>query len=418
MKFGRKRRVVLVAALVVVMAANVSSCGGSSRSGTTSTPNHPTTAAPSADGSTPTAVPSGSIAQPALSGVPELSVTKVIGGLNQPWDLAFTPDGTMLFTEKTGQVSALVGGVTRRVGEPTGVLDEGEGGLMGLAVDPDFATQRRIYVCAQSTSGGARDVRIMRFRVADDLKSLSDRVDIVTGLPSSSGRHSGCRPRFGPDRMLWIGTGDAAIGTNPQDQRSLGGKVLRVTTDGAAAPGNPGGALDPRIYTWGHRNVQGLAFRPTGPDRNGANQAFSVEHGSSFDDEVNLLRAGANYGWNPGGGSTGYVEGSHPMTDPAIPGAVSAVWSSGDPTIAPSGATFLSGTRWRDWNGALAIAVLKGSQLKVLSLDAAGTAVTGQWSALTDHGRLRSAVQGPDGDLYISTDGRSGTGEIFRVSPH
>jgi glucose/arabinose dehydrogenase len=186
--------------------------------------------------------------------------------------------------------------------------------------------------------------------------------------------------------------------------------VLRITTTGAAAAGNPGGTLDPRIYTLGHRNVQGLAFDAAG-------RAYAIEHGTNRDDEVNLLVAGGNYGWNPvRAGQPGLYDESRPMTDPAIPGARAAVWSSGDPTIAPSGGTFLSGTKWESWNGALAMAVLKGQQLRVLGLGSGGTTVANQWTGLTGQGRLRTAVQGPDGDLYVLTDANP-TGRILRVTP-
>jgi glucose/arabinose dehydrogenase len=254
-------------------------------------------------------------------------------------------------------------------------------------------------------------VRVVRWRVEEGYTGLTDRTDIVTGMPVNTegqlGRHSGCRPRFGPDGHLWVGTGDAAVGTVPQDPGSLGGKVLRVTRSGAGAPGNPGGRLDPRIYTFGHRNVQGLAFRP------GDGAAFGAEHGPDRDDEVNRLVAGGNYGWDP---VPGYNE-SVPMTDTRkFPGAQRAVWSSGAPPIAPSGATFLTGARWEGWQGALVLACLRGEQLRVLAPDDAGR-LTVQETAITGRGRLRTPVQGPDGDLYLTTDAGGGTGRILRVTP-
>jgi len=352
--------------------------------------------------------------QPAQTGRPSLAVSTVVSNLEKPWDLAFDPTGTMFFTEKNGRINALVGGVRRTLADPADSVSTGESGMMGLALDPQFATNRRLYVCTMSNITGGLDTRVLRFTVSPDTTGLTDRADIVTGLPvnanGQTGRHGGCRPRFGPDGSLWIGTGDAATGSTAQNPSSLGGKVLRVTTDGGGAPGNPGGALDPRIYTLGHRNVQGLAFRP------GSSQVFSVEHGTGRDDEVNRLVPGGNYGWSPGGGSGGYDEG-FPMTDPSrVPGARVATWSSGSSTIAPSGATFLSGPQWRDWNGALVLAVLKDTQLRVLVLDPDGNSVTGEDVAVTDQGRLRTAVQGPDGSLYVSTD-VSGTGRILRVTP-
>jgi glucose/arabinose dehydrogenase len=341
---------------------------------------------------------------------PAYTTGTVLTGLQRPWDMGFLPNGDFLFTERVGRVSIYDSGTTRVLATPADVVVVGEGGMMGLAVDPAFATNRRVYTCFLSNASGALDVRIVRWRLNADATTLTERTDIVTGIPANpSGRHSGCRPRFGPDGRLWVGTGDTATNTVPQDPRSLGGKVLRITTDGAGAPGNPGGTLDPRIYTYGHRNVQGVAFDARG-------RPFSVEHGTNRDDEVNLLVAGANYGWDPvpPGGGTLYDE-SQPMTDlTKFPNARPAVWSSGYPTIAPSGATFLSGSQWGYWNGRLAMAVLKGSQLRVLAINAEGTGVVYQWTSLTDRGRLRVAVQAPNnGPLYVLTD--SDNGSIFRL---
>jgi glucose/arabinose dehydrogenase len=198
-----------------------------------------------------------------------------------------------------------------------------------------------------------------------------------------------------------VGTGDAANGTNPQDTASLGGKVLRVDRfTGAAAPDNPFGL---RWYTLGHRNVQGLAFRP------GSGTPYSIEHGTSRDDEVNLLVRAGNYGWDP---TPGYNE-SKPMT---FPGGIPAVWSSGAPTIATSGAVFLQGPQWRDWDGQLAMCALAGAQLRVIQLDGSGTVLLAQSVALTGFGRLRTPVQGPDGNLYVTTS-NGVNDQILRVTP-
>jgi aldose sugar dehydrogenase len=344
---------------------------------------------------------------------PGLRVETVLGGLDHPWDLGFTPDGTILFTERPGPVSALVGGQKRVLADPPDVVAASEAGMMGLAIDPKFAENRLIYTCFASTLGGpGNDVRLVRWEVSADYRTLFNRLDIITGLPVNTtgelGRHSGCRPRFGPDGRLWVGTGDSAVGTVPQDPHSLGGKVLRVNRRGAGVAGNPGGVLDPRIWSYGHRNVQGLAFRP------GTGRLFSVEHGPDRDDEVNRPEAGRNYGWDP---VPGYNE-SVPMTDLAkFPDAVPAVWSSGAPPIAPSGATFLVGDQWGDWEGALAVTALRGEQLRVLQFSWSRAQVLSDETAVTDHGRLRSPVEGPDGNLYLTTDIAGPGGSILRVVP-
>ena len=348
---------------------------------------------------------------PADTMAPVVDRTVWQSGLSNPWDIAFLPDSTAIITERVGRVRVRrTSGALSTIATIADVLASGEGGLLGLAVDPSFTTNRYIYTCFSSGLAGANDNRVVRWRVAADLTQLTDRTDIVTGLPrAGSGRHSGCRPRFGPDGFLWIATGDAANGVNPQNLQSLGGKVLRVTRDGVAASGNPvlsGG--DARIYTYGHRNVQGLAFHPV------TGAAYVSEHGPSFDDEVTRLSAGGNAGWNP---VPGYNE-SVPMTDAVrYPGAMPAVWASGAPARGTSGAAFLSGRAWKGWENALVIAQLVGAKLVVLQLDTNGQLVraTNLFSELNT--RLRVPVQGPDGALYIATDVGGTSGAIWRVVP-
>ncbi len=345
-------------------------------------------------------------------GPERLTVTTVVGGLDRPWDIAFA-GSDMYFTEKVGRIRVLLasaGRPVRLLSAPADVVVAGEGGMMGLAVDPGFASNRRIYACFQSDAGSGLDVRVVRFRVNDAATALTERADIVTGIPTVTGRHSGCRPRFGPDGRLWIGTGDAAVNTNPQSRTSLGGKVLRVDTNGNGVSGNAPAPFDHRIYSYGHRNVQGIAFSSSG-------RPYSIEHGTDRDDEANLLVAGANYGWDPvpdGGGS--FYDESRPMTDTGrYPNARRPSWTSGSSTIAPSGGTFLRGKQWKGWENSLAMAVLKGQQLRVVGFDGNGTATAQQWTAITNQGRLRVAVQGPNGNMYLAQD--ASPGAILRVAP-
>ena len=350
------------------------------------------------------------VAPAAAPHAPQLDKTVVLAGLSNVWDVGFLPDNTLLFTERAGTLSKVADGKKAVLFTVPDIYTKGEGGLLGLAVDPDFAQNRFVYMCYDT----AKDIRVSRWRVNAAGTGLEAQSNIVTGMPVNTttfpGRHSGCRPRFGSDGYLWIGTGDVGIGTNAQDPKGLGGKILRVDRDGKPAPGNLPAPFDPRIYSYGHRNVQGLAMLPTA--KNGV-QGYSIEHGSDKDDEVNALVPG-NMGWNP---VPGYNE-DVPMTDKAkYPDAIAAIWSSGDPTIAPSGATFLLGSKWQTYQGRLAMAVLKGEHLRLLELDDAGK-LKGEETLLKDeYGRLRSAVLSPDGDLYLTTDNGGGKDQIIRITP-
>ncbi len=234
---------------------------------------------------------------------------------------------------------------------------------------------------------------------------------IVTGIPSASGRHGGCRLRFDGAGRLYVGTGDAAVGTTPQDLSSLGGKVLRVDPDtGAGVAGNPfigsGDANTRRIWSYGHRNVQGIAVRPAD------GTIWTAEHGPDRDDEVNRGDPG-NFGWDP---VPGYDEGV-PMTDTArYPSAVRAAWSSGYPTVATSGMTWLSGGRWKGWDDRLVVATLKGESLLVMQPQRDGTVTQIDRVYRGSFGRLRTAQLGPDGLLYVTTSNGSGD-RIIRISP-
>jgi glucose/arabinose dehydrogenase len=353
-----------------------------------------------------------------------LTLDTWVSGRSKIWDVAFPANGLPpLYTENdSGVVFARVSGSDP--GRPLGAVTQfdggfdptGEGGLMGIALSPGFngTTDRRAVVCYSTTA----DNRVARFDVNFDAGAfiaLSNWTPIVTGLPHAS-FHDGCRVRFQPGTgALFVSTGDGANATATQSTSVLGGKILRIDMNGAPWPGNASGSV---WYTRGHRNPQGIAFRP------GSNDPYSIEHGPEVDDEVNRLVNGANSGWNPNNGAGAYDQ-SKPMTDPSIePGnTMTPVWRSGGVTVAPSGGTFLTGAQWKNWNGALVVACLDGSpsvgqRLLVMHLDSGGTGLTGApVTALNRDVRLRSAVQGPDGALYVVTDGNAGTGAIWRVTP-
>ena len=342
----------------------------------------------------------------AREAAPEITVVELVSGLTIPWDLAFTHDGTMLFTKRGGVLSSrLTDGTVQTVtADFSDLYVSREAGLMAIVVDPDFSSNRRFYTC-QSHTG--RTAQVIAWTINARYASATRVADPLVGDIPAAGRHSGCRLRIGPQGYLWIATGDATSGTVPQDLTSLGGKVLRVNAStGAAAPGNPFGT---RVYTYGHRNPQGLARRP------GTNQMWSVEHGPTVDDEINLLSSGGNYGWDP---VPGYNE-SVPMTDLGkFSDAVEARWSSGDRTLATSGGIFLEGADWEEWNGRLAVATLKGRSLRVFEFAEDGTFVSQVVVPELDgtYSRLRTPMLGPDGALYVTTSNGAGADRILRVT--
>jgi aldose sugar dehydrogenase len=340
---------------------------------------------------------------------PALDVAVVADRLDHPWDVVQAPDGTLLVDERAGGLTAVLpDGSVREVRADFGdIFARGETGLMGLTLDPGFAGNRRFYSCQGVVANGRTSrpasIAVIAWTVAPDWSSATRVADpLIGGIPVNerSGRHGGCRLRFDEQGALLIGTGDNAVGTNPQDPRTWAGKVLLADAmTGEVA-----------VWTLGHRNVQGLAVRP------GTGQVFSVEHGPDRDDEVNLLQEGGNYGWDPDGDRS-YDE-SVPMTDPGIEGAIPAVWSSGDSTIAVSGATFLDGDEWGTYDGLLVIGVLKGQGVLALRLDDAG-ALQEQFRLPElegAYGRIRSALQGVDGALYVTTDNGGNQDKVLKVT--
>ncbi len=348
--------------------------------------------------------------------MPKLRVRRVVTGLDNPWDVKRLPGGTLLITERDrARLSAYAHGRRSTVRFPSDkIWVSGETGLMSLAIDRDFTKNRRFYTCSgwRKASGGV-DVRVTAWRLSRD-RSRARRVDTpVSGFPTSSGRHGGCRLLIARSGAMLVGTGDAAIGTNPRNLKSLGGKTLRLDpTTGKPWRGNPFGKAANKkkryVYTYGHRNVQGLAQRRDGT-------LWSVEHGSYRDDEVNRLRKGGDYGWHP---VPGYNE-TVPMTDQSLPGKqINARWRSGNPTVATSGAAWVYGKQWGRLHGTLAVAALKANRVIFMKFGKAGKL---KWTAapkrLRRLGRLRSVTRVPSGALLITTDNDGGEDAILRVRP-
>ncbi|GBD10679.1 Aldose sugar dehydrogenase YliI [bacterium HR23] len=318
------------------------------------------------------------------------TVEVVAQGLEVPWALAFAPDGRLFLTERPGRVRVVAQG--RLLGPPWAALpvaSVGEGGLMGIALDPAFPAQPFVYLCYTYRQGdGTLANRIVRLREVEG-RGAEETV-LVDGIPGAE-IHDGCRLKFGPDGMLWATTGDARRPELAQDLSSLAGKVLRMERGGFPPPDNPfPGSL---VYTLGHRNPQGLAFHP----RTG--QAWITEHGPVGNDEVNRLVPGANYGWPLVQGRAG---------DPRFIDPV-AVYS---PSIAPAGAVFVTSPRYPQWQGDLLFVTLgfggEQSHLRRLDLDDQGNLVGQEVLLQGEWGRLRDIVQGTDGYLYLTTSNRDG----------
>lgn len=368
---------------------------------------------------------------------PQISRTVLMSGLSDPWDLAFASDGAMLFTEKCRGLSVRTSdGTVRHLFGAAGAalvagdfFCQGQSGMLGIALDPAFAENRYAYVYMASNTGRSATNTVVRLTVNKTYTGVADRKDIITGIPfkqsfnrwGRAGSHSGGRIRFSPlDGYLYVTTGDNHNGPLPQDLSRLGGKILRVDRDGKAANGNhtPSGG-DPRIFTYGHRNVQGIAFRP------GTGQAFACEHGPGHSDEVTPLAAGGNGGWDPAPtkgvscasdycGYTSNTPDGTPtsMTDLArFPNALRPSWNNNGVSEGMGPCVFLNGPHWKAWEGRLAVGFLRGARIELLQLNAAG--VTTQTTTIADlpPQRMRSLVSGPDGAIYIATD----AGEIWRL---
>lgn len=385
------------------------------------------------------ATPPAAAAAPSAE-TPRLTRTVVMSGLRNPWDIAFTPDGVMLVTEKCRGLSArFADGRTVRLFGTSGsalvapdLFCQGQSGVHGVAVDPDFAKGTRdIYVYMSSRLRTPATNRVVRLTLNADATGVSRRTDIIEDIEykqssngaGAAGAHSGGVVRFGPDGYLWVASGDNHNATLPQDLKRLGGKVLRVNRDGTAAPGNstPAGG-DPRIFTYGHRNVQGVTFRPAGQPN--AGQPFAAEHGPNHSDEVTPLVAGGNAGWDPQkrlnlrcpDDYCGYAgdPNTMPMTDTQrFPDAMRPSWVYDGSGRGMSAALFLEGDPWKAWNGRLLVSLMRGQRIVALQVDARGMTVADATVDLPAT-RTRALVQGPDGSLYTAND----DGEIWRVVPN
>jgi glucose/arabinose dehydrogenase len=297
----------------------------------------------------------------------------LVTDLHVPWGLVFLPDGSALVSERTtGKILRIPrdGGAAKTAMTVPGVNFDGEGGLLGLALSPSYAQDKLVYAYYTTNS----DNRIARFQLGGTIRPILTGIDFA-------GNHNGGRIAFGPDGRLYAGVGDAGNRSNAQDRGSLNGKILRLNPDGSVPSDNPFGTV---VWTWGHRNVQGLSWDADG-------RLWATEFGQDTWDEVNLIQKGRNYGW-PDVEGRGDTRGGK-YTNPKV------IWTTDE--ASPSGSAIVGST--------LYVAALRGQCLWRVPLSGANVGTPSR-ALHEDYGRLRTAERAPDGALWVTTSNRDGRG--------
>jgi aldose sugar dehydrogenase len=355
---------------------------------------------------------------PASGDIPKFRVETVASNLEIVWSIVFAPDGRMFFTERPGRVRVIENGKLRAAPFFTvpDIEPSGESGLMGMALHPKFSENHFVYLAYAYKTGGNQFVRVARYRETGE--TLTEARTIIEQIPASR-YHSGTRLRFGPDGKLYITTGDARNQSQAQKLEAIGGKTLRLNDDGTVPADNPfvnrPGAR-PEIWTYGHRNSQGMDWQP------GSDLMFQTEHGPTIidgvslfgkrtgGDEVNIVERGKNYGW---------AKISHQMKHEGM----EAPLMEYTPAVAPASGMFYRGNLFPQFKGNFFFGTLKGQSIIRLVLD--GRRVVSQDKLLLKlYGRIREVSESPDGSIYFSTSNRDGRGSpekdddrILRIVP-
>jgi glucose/arabinose dehydrogenase len=364
----------------------------------------------------------------------DVETETVMTGLEIPWDLTFAPNDDLFVSQRPGELLHYDAGVTESVvspddvaaGDAIGVDEEGgwwaaggEGGMMGNAVHPAYPEVPLVYAFYTYEDGDEMLNKLVYYDLQTD---GPEATTVIDGIPGETW-HNGSRITFGPENYLWVSTGDAGAPELAQDTSSLAGKVLRMEPDGGVPEGNPNVGGDPRVYTYGHRNVQGLSFLPDGTP-------IANEHGPSGRDEVNVLRPGGNYGW-ASEEERGRSADTYPDTEYERP----VVNTGPDSTWAPPGSVFYTGDDLSSWRNRFVVGGLRSQRLNIVTLyrtdERPSSAEGGQrfaadwmddeYSAVhhtaleNELGRIRHVEQGPDGELYALTSNRDGRADGFPV---
>lgn len=320
----------------------------------------------------------------------------VASNLDTPWEILWGSDNFIWMTERGGKISRVNSetGDIQQIGQIEEVYETGESGLMGLALNPNFPTKPYIYVSYSYRVSGNIKNKIVRYEY--DNNNISNPITLIENINGSS-IHNGSRLAFGSDGMLYATFGDASNSSSAQDLQSLNGKILRLTEDGTIPLDNP--FPDSYIWSFGHRNPQGLVFIGDG--------LYSSEHGPSIDDEINIIQKGRNFGWPE---VNGFCDTQNELTFCQQNNVVEPIkaWT---PTIAPAGLDFYDNGPIAEWNNSLLLVSLKAARLTQLQLNTERTQVIKEKQFFVDaYGRLRDLCISPDGRVFIATSNRDGRG--------
>ncbi|MEM9708239.1 MAG: PQQ-dependent sugar dehydrogenase [Pseudomonadota bacterium] len=336
-----------------------------------------------------------------------LRVQAVVSGLTEPWGVGFLPDEALLITERNGRLIHVAGGKITVVSGVPEVYAEGQGGLLDVMVPRDFASTGEIYLSYSRPQGRGAGTALARGVLSADGATLSG-VETIFEMSngSSGGRHFGSRVIEGPDGHLYLTTGDRGDRPSAQDRSNHNGAVIRIARDGSVPPDNPfvgQSGVQPEIYSYGHRNPQGMTLAPDGT-------IYTAEHGARGGDEVNRIEKGANYGWpvisygvHYSGGRIGEGTEKAGMAQPEH------FW---DPSIAPSGMAAYSGKLWPEWAGDLFVGSLKFNMIS--RLDTSGSVREVERLSSDETLRVRDVREGPNGALWFLS---VGNGALYRVTP-
>jgi glucose/arabinose dehydrogenase len=427
--YSRRRYLAAVGTAAVAGCRSDTGDGGTDGSSTAGGTDSPP---PEYDHPTPSENPDWEV--PTDSPRTEVRAEPVVENLEIPWDISVAGDGTVYATERTGRVVTVEESDIAELARPQDAIDAGslapgsdeepwwvdggEGGTLGVAVDPAFPEESFVYAYYTARTGDGRKNRVVRYDTSVSDPARTEET-LIGGIPANQ-YHNGGRIRFGPDGNLWVTTGDAGAPEKAQDPAFLGGKILRVTPGGEPPPDNPDLGGDPRVFSYGHRNPQGIDWLPSGVP-------VSTEHGPTNRDEVNVLLPGGNYGWDVArGGPEDDQWESYATHDEFVPPLVNTGPDSG---WAPTGATFYTGSAIPAWHNRFVVGGLASQSLWVVTLSPPGAdlppldgeahrydagwlhpgyTATAHRLLHDELGRVRHVTQGPSGEVYAVTSNRDG----------